>query len=445
MMRALRSFLLVSLLAVAQASSASFHFMHIEEIYSNADGTVQYIVLRVTANNQHRMTLATLRTTGPGNVIQNYAFPNDLPSMVTNGHAILIGTQGFAALNLVTPDYTIPNGFIPTVNGIVNYGLAVDVWSYVALPTDGVNALYASSVVNPNLATNFAGASAPVVPMPTKLVITNVNGGFYPIVGTPFNVGIQAQDNSGVPRPVLADTTATLSVQGGSTSFGGTQFCTIVTAQSSCIVTGVQPFLLATGVVLRADCCGLAPGFSAPFDVIGAAGPTPIFALASSRKTHGALGAVDILLNAGTTSPTIEPRTGPGHTIVFTFQKASAGATVVVTEGIATTAAPTFGGVEVTVGLSGVADQQYVSVSLTNVASVDGGTGGSGSVRLGFLAGDVNSTGVVTLSDLGLVNAQLAQPVTLGNFLKDVNASGTMSLADKAIVNNNLTKALPPP
>jgi len=66
-------------------------------------------------------------------------------------------------------------------------------------------------------------------------------------------------------------------------------------------------------------------------------------------------------------------------------------------------------------------------------------------VRLGFLLGDVNQNRVVTLSDLGLVNAQLAQAVTAANFLKDVNASGTLSLADKGVTNANLTKALPAP
>ena len=67
------------------------------------------------------------------------------------------------------------------------------------------------------------------------------------------------------------------------------------------------------------------------------------------------------------------------------------------------------------------------------------------SVRIGFLVGDVNQNRVVTVADLGLVNAQLAQPVTAANYLKDVNASGTLTLADKGITNANLTKALPAP
>ncbi len=96
------------------------------------------------------------------------------------------------------------------------------------------------------------------------------------------------------------------------------------------------------------------------------------------------------------------------------------------------------------VPLTGVTDQQYVTVALSNVASAVN-TGGSGSVRIGFLVGDVNQTRVVSVADLGLVNAQLAQPVTAANFLKDVNASGAISVADKGVTNANLTRALSAP
>ena len=96
------------------------------------------------------------------------------------------------------------------------------------------------------------------------------------------------------------------------------------------------------------------------------------------------------------------------------------------------------------VPLTGVTDQQYVTISLTNVTSATD-TGRNGSIRLGFFVGDVNQTRVVSVADLGLVNAQLAQPVTAANFLKDVYASGTLTVADKGLTNANLTKALPPP
>ena len=116
-----------------------------------------------------------------------------------------------------------------------------------------------------------------------------------------------------------------------------------------------------------------------------------------------------------------------------------------ITEGAATAGVPTFSGNDVIVPLTGVTNAQYVTVSLSNVASADGGTGGSGTVRIGFLLGDVNQNRVVTVADLGLVNSHLAQLVTATNFIYDVNVTGTLSVADKGITNNVLTTFLPLP
>lgn len=128
----------------------------------------------------------------------------------------------------------------------------------------------------------------------------------------------------------------------------------------------------------------------------------------------------------------------------MTFDVAIISANAAVTEGTASVGTLAFSGNDVIVPLTGVTDQQYVTVSLTNVSSA-ASSGGSGSIRLGFLLGDVNGSRVVTVADLGLVNAQLAQVVTVANFLKDVNASGTLTVADKGITNANLTRALPAP
>ena len=174
-------------------------------------------------------------------------------------------------------------------------------------------------------------------------------------------------------------------------------------------------------------------------------GPTPGLMGASSRRTHGAAGTFDLPLSTIATNPTTEPRQGLAQKIVFTFNKPISNATATITEGTATAATPTFSGNEVIISLTGVSDRQYVTIALTNVSAVDGGAGGSGSVRVGFLLGDVNQNRVVSLADLALVNAQLAQFVTAANYLMDVNASGTVSLADKAITNTNLAQALPLP
>jgi hypothetical protein len=186
------------------------------------------------------------------------------------------------------------------------------------------------------------------------------------------------------------------------------------------------------------------PGFLS-FDAVTVA-VAPVFQSAASRKVHGGAGTFNLPLTLlPLTNPTTEPRQGPAHTIVFTFDSPIVSATAAITAGTATAAAPTFSGNDVIVALTGVTNQQYVTVSLTNVASAGGGTGGSGTVRIGFLTGDVNGNRVVAVSDVGLVNAQLAQLVNATNYLKDVNATGTLTVADKGITNANLAKALPPP
>jgi hypothetical protein len=174
-------------------------------------------------------------------------------------------------------------------------------------------------------------------------------------------------------------------------------------------------------------------------------GAAPRLTSVASRKVHGAAGTFDLPLASTSASPTTELRTGPAHTIVFTFDKPVVAGSATVTEGTASVATPTFGANEMRVPLTGVADAQYVTVTVANVAAADGVGGGGGSVRFGLLAGDATQNRTVTVSDLAHVNAAIAQPVTASNFLKDLNASGTLTVADKGIANTRITKALPAP
>ncbi len=165
----------------------------------------------------------------------------------------------------------------------------------------------------------------------------------------------------------------------------------------------------------------------------------------ASRKVHGGAGTFDLPLVLTPLNPTTEPRQGPTHTIVFTFDKPVVSGNAAVTEGVASVGTPTFNGAEMIVPLTGVGNAQYVTIAVSNVVAMDGSTGGAGSIRVGFLRADVNQNRVVAVSDLGLVNAQLAQAVSVSNYLRDVNASGTLTVADKSIANAALTTALPPP
>jgi hypothetical protein len=165
---------IVGLALAATAARAEFHTWQIEELYSNADGSVQYIVLHESQGMDGESLLQgqVLTSTHLG-VTKTYIFPADLPggscSMYngcspspTANKRLLIASAGFAALNLVAPNYVMPNGFLPTDSGTVVYGGAPDQVTFSSLPTDGTNALFRSGMVIPNVATNFVGLSASV-------------------------------------------------------------------------------------------------------------------------------------------------------------------------------------------------------------------------------------------------------------------------------------------
>ncbi len=166
---------------------AAFHLFTIEQIYSNADGTVQFVVLTTGANGENFWAGQSFKSTGAAP--KNFTFPSNLPSGSTAGKKVLVATQGFAALGLVAPDYTIPDGFLSTATGSVNYA-GVDTVSYTSLPTDGTNALYRDGSIRPNLATNFAGASASVVPAGPPPAAVNYQGLWWAAGGTESGWGI---------------------------------------------------------------------------------------------------------------------------------------------------------------------------------------------------------------------------------------------------------------
>ena len=182
-LRGLLGALSLGLCLVAPFAGATFHTYQIDEIYTNADGTVQFVVLHEAAgmNGQNFLSGHTFTATA-GGVTQTYTFPNDLAGGAEGGYGymqsptaltrVLIATQGFAALGLATPDYVIPNGFMPLANGTLGYA-GVSYANYATLPTDGTNAVFVNAPITiaQNMATNFAGKSGSV-----SAVVANYEG-----------------------------------------------------------------------------------------------------------------------------------------------------------------------------------------------------------------------------------------------------------------------------
>ena len=156
---AIRWLCAIVLLVSAGTARATFHLWQLNEIYSNADGTVQFIELATSAGGQEFLGGHTI-TSSQGATTHSFTFPSDLPGD-TAGKTFLIGTTGFAALGLVTPDYIVPNGFLFTTNGSVNFA-GVDSVSWTALPVDGVMSIDRFGAMAINSPKNFAGVTASV-------------------------------------------------------------------------------------------------------------------------------------------------------------------------------------------------------------------------------------------------------------------------------------------
>jgi hypothetical protein len=122
---------------------------------------------------------------------------------------------------------------------------------------------------------NVPASGTGVAPTPpVKLKVVSVNAGASLIVAAPFNVIVNAVDNSDVPQNVTANTTVQLSVNTGTGSLGGT-FSGIMTAGTSQVtITGATYAPAETGVILSADAIAgdvLTSGLSNTFNVLDTA------------------------------------------------------------------------------------------------------------------------------------------------------------------------------
>ncbi len=125
----------------------AFHSYDINELYSNADGTIQFIEL-VVSNNQGESFFNGIKISviqsGTGTT-NTYTFPSNLPSNASGAKSVLIATQGFADQGGVLPDFIVPSGFLFVGGGTVKFGWTsninnpADEIAYTALPIDGTS------------------------------------------------------------------------------------------------------------------------------------------------------------------------------------------------------------------------------------------------------------------------------------------------------------------
>ena len=180
-----------TLLLAGGVARAEYHTFQIEQIFSNADGTVQFVVMHeMFSQNGENFWMGNSMVSGQGMSSQTFTFNKNLPGGTpsygygmgtpspTANKRVLIATQGFAALGIVTPDFVVPNGFIPIGGGTLNYA-SVDSVTFAALPTDGVTAIDRNGTRIQNLATNFGGQSASVTAAAPAAAIVPRGGVWY--------------------------------------------------------------------------------------------------------------------------------------------------------------------------------------------------------------------------------------------------------------------------
>jgi len=204
----------------AQPSLAAFHLFKIDQVYSSADSAVQYVVItEMTGSNGENFWAGNrLETTSAGGVKQQFVFPANLPSSDTASRHVLIGTTSFAALHLVAPDYTVPDGFIPRAGGKLDYASPVDEITFSALPTDGATAFNRNNQPVAATPTNFAGATATLTAAPPSAALPDLNQ--HGLTGSWFE---PATDGQGIELEVFPNLVApgTSLVQGAWFTFEG--------------------------------------------------------------------------------------------------------------------------------------------------------------------------------------------------------------------------------
>ncbi|HSN19694.1 MAG TPA: hypothetical protein VLS49_03405 [Usitatibacter sp.] len=165
---------LLFLVFASGQAAASFHLMTMDELYSNADGSVQFLEMTALAPAQQFFANHHLTVT-QGGTTHTFTVPSNLPGD-TSGHRVLFATQGFANLGVVHPDYIVPDGFFFAGAGSVNWGEGADVWSYSNLPSDGRLSLNRNGTTGVNSPQNFAGATGSVSGSPPPAQTFNIEG-----------------------------------------------------------------------------------------------------------------------------------------------------------------------------------------------------------------------------------------------------------------------------
>lgn len=149
---------LVALFVAVPTSALAANLWRIEQLFSNASGTTQFVELETTSAGRTGQTSVEGLTLASGG--NTFEFTNNLaPPGAGTTQWLLLATSNLGSLpGGVAPDFIIPENFFSPAGGAIVFGPGVDSWTYGAVPTDGVHAL----TRNPDTQVVATGVNAPV-------------------------------------------------------------------------------------------------------------------------------------------------------------------------------------------------------------------------------------------------------------------------------------------
>lgn len=204
-------FVIVLIVAAAVWDAANGQSLSIAEFYSNADGTVQFIELYYDGPPSSLAGLGLVSRSGSTQAA--YTFPANLPDAAPGRQSTLfmVATQGFADRYSIQPDFILPDSFLssaPAGSLSVSAAPFPGVDSYIALPTDGAHALYATpdydiggytNRAGPAVAVNHAGKYVALAPIDVVEAIEYYSAGLDDYFLTSYPDEIRALDVGGIP------------------------------------------------------------------------------------------------------------------------------------------------------------------------------------------------------------------------------------------------------
>jgi hypothetical protein len=237
------------------SAEAFFHLWKFTELFSNADGSVQFMEFHSPAAGENFATGSTIRSMSTGKV---FTFDRDLTGSTANKN-LLVATAGFGSLaGGVTPDYTLPANFFNPAGDTVrlcftncNGGNLFDTRTFTSVPTDGVmSRVYPSNTLATNSPRNFAGTTGSVnLAAPSPTGDYNGNGR---VDAADYAVWRNTQNQPASPAGSGADGNASGTVDAGDYTFWRARFGNSVAGLGSASGAVAIPEPATSSLVLAA-------------------------------------------------------------------------------------------------------------------------------------------------------------------------------------------------